>query len=168
MLSTIRRRKRRSIQKRSDPQVASEKDSEAGRLTGNKNPQILDKPKSSWLTLFGCGLSIQVGLQSTTTATVNLTQPTAGTILTFFGDGADDGTTDSGVADLRKAIYDDINGDPYLATQARNVMEFAALIVRHAVTVFLEQKEDNDLEVFRIFEEYISILVRPVVNLETS
>ena len=61
-------------------------------------------------------------------------------------------------ADLRDAIYRDINGDPRLATQCRTCVEFAALTIRHAVTVFLEQKSDKDLEVFRIFEEYISIL----------
>lgn len=61
-------------------------------------------------------------------------------------------------ADLRDAIYKDVNGDPRLASQCRNCVQFAALTIRHAVTVFLEQKSDKDLEVFRIFEEYISIL----------
>ena len=49
--------------------------------------------------------------------------------------------------------------DPRFATQCENVFEFAALIVYHAVRVFLEHIEDEDLQIFRIFEEYISILV---------
>jgi len=61
-------------------------------------------------------------------------------------------------ADLRDAIYRDVNGDPRIATHCENCVQFAALTIRHAVTVFLEQKSDKDLEVFRIFEEYISML----------
>lgn len=37
----------------------------------------------------------------------------------------------------------------------------AALIALHAVTVLLDRTSHPDLEVFRIFEEAISILVRP-------
>lgn len=49
--------------------------------------------------------------------------------------------------------------DPRFATQCHDVFEFAALVVSHAVRVFLENVQDKDLQVFRIFEEYISILV---------
>jgi hypothetical protein len=79
------------------------------------------------------------------------------TIITCFPSRESERSSDNH-ADLRDAIYRDVNGDPRLATQCRNCVQFAALTIRHAVTVFLEQKSDKDLEVFRIFEEYISIL----------
>jgi hypothetical protein len=79
------------------------------------------------------------------------------TVITCFPSKETTNTADNH-ADLRDAIYKDINGDPRLATQCHTCVEFAALAIRHAVTVFLEQKSDKDLEVFRIFEEYISIL----------
>lgn len=62
--------------------------------------------------------------------------------------------------DLKKTIYDDVNGDPYFAKRCENCFDLAALVVYHAVTVFLERIKDKDLQVFRVFEEYISVLVR--------
>lgn len=79
------------------------------------------------------------------------------TIITCFPSRESDRVSENH-ADLRDAIYRDVNGDPRLATQCRSCVQFAALTLRHAVTVFLEQKADKDLEVFRIFEEYISLL----------
>ncbi|KAJ9631096.1 hypothetical protein H2203_001627 [Taxawa tesnikishii (nom. ined.)] len=60
--------------------------------------------------------------------------------------------------DLKKTIYDDVNGDPYFAKRCENCFDLAALVVYHAVTVFLERIKDKDLQVFRVFEEYISVL----------
>lgn len=62
--------------------------------------------------------------------------------------------------DLRNAIYNDVNGDPRFATQCKDVFEFAALIVEHATKAFIDDIADEDLQIFRVFEEYISILVR--------
>lgn len=50
-------------------------------------------------------------------------------------------------------------GDPRFATQCKDCFDFVALAICHAVTVLLEKCTDKDLQVFRIFEEYISILV---------
>ncbi|KAF2456327.1 hypothetical protein BDY21DRAFT_422183 [Lineolata rhizophorae] len=80
------------------------------------------------------------------------------TVVTFFPEREEMDPTEFKHADLHNAIHTDVNGDPRLSTQTRNCFEFAALAVKHAVTVFLEQKTDKDLEVFRIFEEYISNL----------
>ena len=58
--------------------------------------------------------------------------------------------------DLRRVIYKDINGD--FSRPCDDCFDFAALAVYHAVTALLDQIEDKDLQVFRIFEEYISEL----------
>lgn len=71
----------------------------------------------------------------------------------------DDGGA-SRFGDLRNLIYNDVNGDPRFATQCDNCFDFAALATSHAVRAMLEKVTDKDLQVFRIFEEYISILVR--------
>lgn len=73
-------------------------------------------------------------------------------------------------ADLRKTIYDDVSGDPQFATRCENAYEFAAQAVRHSITVLLEtvSDKDSDLQVFRIFEEYISDLVSLYASIEQS
>ena len=63
-------------------------------------------------------------------------------------------------ADLRNAIYNDVNGDSQFATKCDNPYDFLALVVCDAITVFLDGMEEKDLQVFRIFEDYISQLVR--------
>ena len=63
-------------------------------------------------------------------------------------------------ADLRNAIYNDVNGDPQFATKCDNPYDFLVLVVCDAVTVFLDGMQEKDLQVFRIFEDYISQLVR--------
>ncbi len=79
------------------------------------------------------------------------------TILTFFPAKEKDGYDPSWEqADLRSAIYNDVNGDPRFATQCKDCFDFAALAMHYAVTVFLEQSTHRDLQVFRIFEEAIS------------
>ena len=57
--------------------------------------------------------------------------------------------------DLARAIYKDVNGD---FSPCDDCFDFAALAVHHAVTALLDHTEDKDLQVFRIFEEYISEL----------
>ncbi|KAI9728690.1 MAG: hypothetical protein M1828_002796 [Chrysothrix sp. TS-e1954] len=82
------------------------------------------------------------------------------TVLTFFPpkeeEQGDQG--ESKMGDLRNSIYNDVNGDPRFATQCHNAFDFVALVVHHAVSVFLDNMDNEDLQVFRIFEEYISIL----------
>ncbi|KAI9798830.1 MAG: hypothetical protein M1825_004953, partial [Sarcosagium campestre] len=61
-------------------------------------------------------------------------------------------------ADLRGSIYNEVNDD--LAPRCENCLDFAALVVQHAMTNFLSpgRRLDDDLQVFRIFEESIGIL----------
>ncbi|KAI9805685.1 MAG: hypothetical protein M1833_005178 [Piccolia ochrophora] len=60
--------------------------------------------------------------------------------------------------DLRGTIYNELNDD--LAPRCENCLDFAALVVQHAVTDFLSpgRRIHEDLQVFRIFEESIGIL----------
>ena len=80
------------------------------------------------------------------------------TIITFFTskerEERDDGV--SRECDIRSTIYQDINGD--YANQCADPFDFAALAVTHVIKALLEDAEDSNLQVFRIFEEYISIL----------
>ena len=79
--------------------------------------------------------------------------------LTFFSKATQiEDETKNIPADLRNGIISDINGDPRFAQQCNDVFEFAAFVVAHTVRVFLEDIESEDLQIFRIFEEYISIL----------
>ena len=66
---------------------------------------------------------------------------------------------DSGLSkqgDLLGNLYQNVNGD--YADQCRDPFDFAALAVLHAVQALLDHTTDLNLQVFRIFEEYISIL----------
>ncbi|MCJ1400767.1 hypothetical protein MMC11_003975 [Xylographa trunciseda] len=65
-------------------------------------------------------------------------------------------------ADLRNSIYNEVNAD--LATRCENSLDLAALVALHAITVLLERSSHSDLEVFRIFEESISILVEKMTK----
>ena len=80
------------------------------------------------------------------------------TVITFFTPKEreidDGGAWKEG--DLRRKIYQDINGD--YAPQCEDPFDFAALAVFHAVKALLDRTDDQTLQVFRIFEEYISIL----------
>ena len=80
------------------------------------------------------------------------------TVVTFASPKETD-EHDGGVwkqADLVGNIYQDINGD--YARQCADPFDFAALAVFHAVKALLDHTSDLNLQVFRIFEEYISIL----------
>ena len=80
------------------------------------------------------------------------------TVVTFFAPKEKE-ENDGGLwkeGDLRSEIYQDINGD--YANQCADPFDFAALAVYHAVKALLDRTTDRNLQVFRIFEEYISIL----------
>ncbi|KAK4697238.1 hypothetical protein P7C71_g809, partial [Lecanoromycetidae sp. Uapishka_2] len=80
------------------------------------------------------------------------------TVITFFGskekEEMDKGLRGEG--NLRSEIYRDVNGD--YANQCKDPFDFAALAVYHAVKAMLDRAIDRDLQVFGVFEEYISIL----------
>jgi hypothetical protein len=83
----------------------------------------------------------------------------AETLLTFFPRRESD-TTEGPLyqqADLRDSLFNDINAD--MTRQCETAFDLAALAALHAVTVLLDRVSHPDLEIFRIFEEAISILV---------
>ncbi|KAF4446222.1 Protein SERAC1 [Fusarium austroafricanum] len=65
-------------------------------------------------------------------------------------------------ADLRDSIFNEVNVD--LTRQCENALDLAALAVLHAVTVLLDRSSHPDLEVFRIFEEAISVLTEKLTS----
>lgn len=72
-------------------------------------------------------------------------------------------------ADLRSSVYNELNGD--LTGRTENTLDLAALIVWHAVTVLLDRSSHPDLEIFRVFDEAIGMLVcwnYPVPNLNVD
>ena len=81
------------------------------------------------------------------------------TIVTFFPN--QEATTSEGKlfeqSNLYSSIYNELNGD--LARCFETAGDLAALITLHAVTVLLDKTLHHDLQVLRIFEESISILV---------
>lgn len=68
-------------------------------------------------------------------------------------------------ADLRDSIFNEVNVD--LTRQCENALDLAALAALHAISVLLDRSSHPDLEVFRIFEEAISVLVSPPPSLKT-
>lgn len=81
------------------------------------------------------------------------------TIVTFFPN--QEATTSEGrlfgQSNLHNSIYNELNGD--LSRRFETAGDLAALIMLHAVTVLLDKTLHRDLQVLRIFEESISILV---------
>ncbi|KAF6820665.1 ankyrin repeat protein [Colletotrichum plurivorum] len=65
-------------------------------------------------------------------------------------------------ADLRNSVYNELNGD--LTGRCDNALDLAAFIVLHAVTVLLDRTSHPDLEIFRIFEEAISMLTERMTS----
>ena len=61
-------------------------------------------------------------------------------------------------SDVHDRIYNDVNGDPRFARQCQSCFDFAALSILHASTALLEDNDDPDLQIFGIFEEYLSEL----------
>jgi hypothetical protein len=81
------------------------------------------------------------------------------TVVTFFPN--QEATTSEGKlfeqSNLHSSIYNELNGD--LARKFETAGDLAALIMLHAVTVLLDKTLHHNLQVLRIFEESISILV---------
>lgn len=81
------------------------------------------------------------------------------TIVTFFPN--QEATTSEGKlfeqSNLFSSVYNELNGD--LAGRFETAGDLAALIMLHAVTVLLDKTLHHDLQILRIFEESISILV---------
>ncbi|KND92008.1 hypothetical protein TOPH_03316 [Tolypocladium ophioglossoides CBS 100239] len=65
-------------------------------------------------------------------------------------------------ADLRDSIFNEVNVD--LTGQCENALDLAALAALHAVSVLLDRSSHPDLEVFRIFEEAISVLTEKLTS----
>lgn len=65
-------------------------------------------------------------------------------------------------ADLRNSIFNEVNAD--LTSRCENAFDLAALIALHAVTVLFERSSHPDLEIFRTFEEAISILTEKMTS----
>ncbi len=65
--------------------------------------------------------------------------------------------------DLRNSVYNELNGD--LTGRTENAFDLAAFITLHAVTVLLDRTSHPDLEIFRIFEEAIGMLVSLVKSI---
>lgn len=81
------------------------------------------------------------------------------TIVTFFPN--QEASTSEGKlfeqTNLHSSIYNELNGD--LARRFETAGDLAALIMLHATTVLLDRTLHHDLQVLRIFEGSISILV---------
>lgn len=65
-------------------------------------------------------------------------------------------------ADLRDSIFNEVNAD--LTRRCENALDLAALTVLHAVSVLIDRSSHPDLEIFRIFEEAISILTEKMTS----
>ena len=69
-------------------------------------------------------------------------------------------------ADLRNSVYNELNGD--LTGRCENALDLAAFVALHAVTVLLDRLSHPDLEIFRIFEEAIGMLVSYRIESQSS
>lgn len=87
------------------------------------------------------------------------------TVVTFFPN--QEATTSEGKlfeqSNLHSSIYNELNGD--LARRFETAGDLAALIMLHATTVLLDKTLHHDLQILRIFEESISVLVRVQTDL---
>ncbi|KAF5876175.1 putative ankyrin repeat protein [Botrytis fragariae] len=87
-----------------------------------------------------------------------------GSVVTFFSSRA--GLKTDGrlfqQADLRDSIFNEVNAD--LTSRCENSYDLAALVALHAVTILFERTSHPNLEVFRIFEEAISILTEKMTT----
>ncbi|TGO92257.1 hypothetical protein BPOR_0007g00410 [Botrytis porri] len=87
-----------------------------------------------------------------------------GSVVTFFS-GRAGLKTDGRLfqqADLRDSIFNEVNAD--LTSRCENAYDLAALVALHAVTILFERTSHPNLEVFRIFEEAISILTEKMTT----
>ena len=60
------------------------------------------------------------------------------------------------------SVYSELNGD--LTGRTDNALDLAAFITLHAVTVLLDRTSHPELEIFRIFDEAIGMLVRRTLH----
>lgn len=67
-----------------------------------------------------------------------------------------------GQADLRDIIYNDLNAG--LAQRCMTASDLAALTILHAVTVLIDRSTDPDLDVFRVFQEAVSVLTETMAS----
>ncbi|ROV91125.1 hypothetical protein VSDG_07824 [Cytospora chrysosperma] len=65
-------------------------------------------------------------------------------------------------ADLRDSILNEVNAD--LTRQCENALDLAALAVLHAVSVLIDRSSHPNLEIFRIFEEAVSVLTEKMTS----
>lgn len=65
-------------------------------------------------------------------------------------------------ADLRDSVFNEIKDD--LTHPCENAFDLAALTVLHAVSALIERSSHEDLEIFRIFEEAISLLTENMTS----
>ncbi|KUI60274.1 hypothetical protein VP1G_07514 [Cytospora mali] len=65
-------------------------------------------------------------------------------------------------ADLRDSIFNEVNAD--LTQRCENALDLAALAVLQAVSVLIDRSSHPNLEIFRIFEEAISILTEKMTS----
>ncbi len=86
------------------------------------------------------------------------------TVITFFTpkEKEENGKDVLRGGDLRNEIYQDIKGK--CSSQCVDPYDFAALVVFHTIEAFLKRTIDHNLQVFRIFEEYISLLVEQQIS----
>ncbi|ROW01877.1 hypothetical protein VMCG_05611 [Cytospora schulzeri] len=65
-------------------------------------------------------------------------------------------------ADLRDSIFNEVNAD--LTRRCESALDLAALAVLHAVSVLIDRSSHPNLEIFRIFEEAVSILTEKMTS----
>lgn len=66
-------------------------------------------------------------------------------------------------ADLHDSIFNELHSHEF--SPCDNALDLAALIVLHAVTVLVGRLSNPDLEVFRLFDEAISLLTERITHL---
>lgn len=64
-------------------------------------------------------------------------------------------------ADLRDSVFNEINDD---SRSCESALDLAALTVLHAVSALIERSSHPELEIFRIFEEAISVLTEKMTS----
>lgn len=85
-------------------------------------------------------------------------------LVTFYPrrDGSPAEGTLFGQADLRDITYNYLNAG--LAQRCKTASDLAALTILHAVTVLIDRSTDPNLDIFRIFEEAVSILTETMTS----
>lgn len=144
----------------SDSSSNSDSDSELDVADNVKDGNVLMVDQLWLWTIDTSKLPIPVGwLPTYISMHLRFAEPIIATLATFFPkreSSPKEGTLFQ-QADLRNSVYHELNGD--LTGRTENALDLAAFIALHAVTVLLDRSSHPDLEVFRIFEEAIGMLV---------